>query len=370
MAGDPAALTRLATEVDGLIRRCSMQSSAPGGPVSTAGPSSPASSSSSEDGGEALVAGVSVRASQPSPPPVLPVAQVGSRGPRRTTRRSAGRQTLMASPTWVVSPTQSTADALSGPSHSRRVSSQSVPGTSQQAVDSESSAEDSLPTPVRTSSGGHRRHKKSAKKRAKRRKADTSSSSSSGLAPVRIWIVGHSIVYWAGIRARQSGRGPDLGFPQHVQVSWISRRGMRWSEFIPLIKRRVLLHGPPLAIVVQLGENDIAKVDCYTLRSTIQRDLGELVTLIPTVKIFWSQLLQRSNWQGISQPKAAERARKRINSAVSKRVTELGGLVIYHPDITFKALALYRNDGVHLSELGNDVWLDAVIEGLKNGLGL
>ncbi|CAI7935479.1 XP_034954535.1uncharacterized protein LOC118076098 [Podarcis lilfordi] len=180
MAGDPAALTRLAAEVDGLIRRCSMQSSAPGGPASTVGPSSPASSSSSEDGGEAVVAGVSVRASQPSQPPVLPVAQVGSRGPRRTTRRSAGRQALMASPSWVVSPTQSTADALSGPSHSRRVSSQSVPGTSQQTVDLESSDEDSLPTPARTSSGGHRCRRKRAKKRAKRRKVDTSSSSSSG----------------------------------------------------------------------------------------------------------------------------------------------------------------------------------------------
>ncbi|CAI5779521.1 Hypothetical predicted protein [Podarcis lilfordi] len=93
---------------------------------------------------------------------------------------------------------------------------QSVPGAALQGPASESSEEDSLPVPAKSSSGGTRRRKKSSGKCAKRRQRDTSSSST-GVAAVRIWMVGHSIVHWASIRARESGLGPSLGLPHHVQ---------------------------------------------------------------------------------------------------------------------------------------------------------
>lgn len=186
-----------------------------------------------------------------------------------------------------------------------------------------------------------------------------------GPGTIRIWIVGHSIVHWAADRARQSGLGDGLGLPQHVQVSWISRRGMRWREFLPLIKRRVLLLGPPSAIVVQLGENDMVSFPCYTLRTVILQDLRELAAMVPNTKLIWSQLLQRRIWWGSPCPASTEKVRKRINSAVGKLVVSLGGCVIPHPRISFKEEVLYRADGVHLSTSGNDVWLDAVVSKLR-----
>lgn len=101
-----------------------------------------------------------------------------------------------------------------------------------------------------------------------------------------------------------------------------------------------------------------------------KRDLEALAALLPSVRIILSHLLQRQTWRGVSRPEAAERARKRINSAVCVKVLELGGLVISHPDINFKAEALCRADGVHPSDLGNDVWLDAVATKLGSWLGL
>lgn len=191
-----------------------------------------------------------------------------------------------------------------------------------------------------------------------------------GLPTVRVWIVGHSIVHWAACRARQSELGVGLGLPQHVRVSWISRRGMRWKEFLPLMQRRVLLEGPPTAIVVQLGENDMVSFSCYVLRAVILQDLRDLAALVPATKLIWSQLLQRCIWRGSPCPAATERVRKRINSAASKLVSDLGGLVIPHPDINVKATDCYRFDGVHLTSVGNDVWLRSVVAKLRVCLGL
>ncbi|XP_077787004.1 uncharacterized protein LOC144328101 [Podarcis muralis] len=191
-----------------------------------------------------------------------------------------------------------------------------------------------------------------------------------GLSAVRIWMVGHSIIHWAGVAARQSGLGPGLGLPSHVRVSWLSRRGMRWSEFLPRIRRQLLLEGPPEAIVVQLGENDLVSMDCFSLRAAILADLETLRAMVPTAKLFWSKLLQRRVWLGSRCPVATERARKRINAAVSKRIVELGGEVIFHHEISYPAAALFRADGVHLSASGNEAWLGAVVAKLRSWLGL
>ncbi|XP_060131620.1 uncharacterized protein LOC132592291 isoform X2 [Zootoca vivipara] len=66
---------------------------------------------------------------------------------------------------------------------------------------STSSAEDTLPVPARTSRGGKHHRKRHSRKCAKRRRDNTSVSTTTGLADVHIWMVGHSIVHWAGLRA-------------------------------------------------------------------------------------------------------------------------------------------------------------------------
>ena len=108
----------------------------------------------------------------------------------------------------------------------------------------------------------------------------------SGVAATRIWIVGHSIVHWDGARALESGLGAGLGFPHHVQVSWLARHGLQWGELLPLIRHRWSWDGRPEAIVVHLGGNDLPIMDCLPLRSTIQRDLGELMSLVHGSKLF------------------------------------------------------------------------------------
>ncbi|XP_077782887.1 uncharacterized protein LOC144327422 [Podarcis muralis] len=368
LAGDPVALARMEAELDGVMRRCSTPSTSSATPAPPMGASCPSSSSSEEERGP-LPAGGYLPDVQQARSTVRSVSQAAATRGRAPSRAGARRRASARGHVARGSPVQPPVAGRAIPGHSQVVSFQSLPATPQQGDASESSVEDSLPLPPRASSGGHRRRKKSSKRRAKRRRRGTSSSSS-GRAAIRIWIVGHSIVHWAADRARQSGLGDGLGFPQHVQVSWISRRGMLWREFLPLMRRRVFQYGPPSAIVVQLGENDMVSSSCYGLRAAILQDLGELAARVPSTKLIWSQLLQRRIWRGSPCPAATERVRKRINSAASKLVVNLGGSVVPHPLISFKATGFYRDDGVHLSPAGNDVWLDAVVSGLRVWLNL
>ncbi|XP_077786991.1 uncharacterized protein LOC144328093 [Podarcis muralis] len=369
MAGDPAALSRFAAQMDGFLQQCSSQPSTSAGPPRPVGASSPSVSSSSEDGREELSAGGGVNDSQLTQPHYLPAVHGRGRRSRLSSRRaSGGRAPLLPSSRRGGNVTPSV-EAPTTSGRARVVSSSSAPGPSRPNGDSESSAEDSLPVPARKSSGGKRHRRRSSRRRAKRRK-DDSSTSYTGSTDVRIWLVGHSIIHWACVAARQSGLGPGLGLPRHVHLSWLSRRGMRWSELLPMIRRQLQLEGPPSAIVVQLGENDLVFSDCFSLRAAILADLEELQALVPTAKLFWSRWLQRRAWRGSHCPAATERARRRINSAVSLRILEMGGDVIFHPEISSQEPSFFRVDGVHLSASGNEAWIGAVVSKLRSWLGL
>ena len=66
-----------------------------------------------------------------------------------------------------------------------------------------------------------------------------------------IWILGSSIVYWAGkeVVSRQGGRHLGLhnvGF----QGFWFGKRGMVWKELIPKIEFLLRRHPPPKFVVI------------------------------------------------------------------------------------------------------------------------
>ncbi|XP_077783336.1 uncharacterized protein LOC144327493 [Podarcis muralis] len=176
MAGDPAALSRFAAQMDGFLQQCSSQPSTSAGPSRPVRVSSPSVSSYSEDGREELSAGRGVADSQLTQPHHLPAVHGRGRGSRFSSgRASGGRASSRPSSRrgWYRTPPVE-APAASG--RSRVVSSSSAPGPSRPNDDSESSAEDSLPVPARKSSGGKRHRRRSSRRRAKRRKDDSSTS--------------------------------------------------------------------------------------------------------------------------------------------------------------------------------------------------
>ncbi|KAJ7319784.1 hypothetical protein JRQ81_019295, partial [Phrynocephalus forsythii] len=117
-------------------------------------------------------------------------------------------------------------------------------------------------------------------------------------AVMQLWIVGHGIVYWAGVWAKQSHWGQHLGMEEHVCITWFGNRGMHWGDLLPGLWMLFRQHGAPHGLVVQLGENDIASSRGIDLKKEMEASLLVLHSTYPDVALFWSQLLQRRHWQG------------------------------------------------------------------------
>ncbi|XP_077781463.1 uncharacterized protein LOC144327170 [Podarcis muralis] len=183
----------------------------------------------------------------------------------------------------------------------------------------------------------------------------------------RVWICGHSIVHWARVRSASCDLTPNLGLPSWVRVSWFSRRGMRWEELMSLLKERVSVFGPPNILIIQLGENDLANRKSVDLLWNMKKDLDELAALCPGTTLFWSSLLKRMVWRGAHDIMAIEKSRKLLNRVIARKVN---GLVISHDSIRIGDQTLFRDDGVHLSDRGNDIWLDNIVSSIKDWLQL
>lgn len=68
----------------------------------------------------------------------------------------------------------------------------------------------------------------------------------------------------------------------------------------------------------------------------------------------------------LADSRRVDLARRRACKAVDKLVISQGDRVIRHPEISFHQEAMYRHDGVHLSEGGMDLWLHDIHQALRD----
>jgi hypothetical protein len=80
---------------------------------------------------------------------------------------------------------------------------------------------------------------------------------------------------------------------------------------------------------------------------------------LPNTRIIWSEILIRRYWHvAKGDGKIIENIRKRVNCAVNNCIKNEGHYVIKHPNIQASEIELYRFDGTHLTDIGNDIYLN------------
>lgn len=135
---------------------------------------------------------------------------------------------------------------------------------------------------------------------------------------------------------------------------------MRWKGFNGETDYILSKHPNPEFIIIQLGSNDLCKTTSWKLFSEIECDILRLRVRVPATKIIWSDMLMRRYWHEADSGKSVEKARKRVNLLVKNLVLSFGGCVIRHLNIRARETNLYRYDGTHLSDLGNDIYLNNI----------
>ena len=183
---------------------------------------------------------------------------------------------------------------------------------------------------------------------------------------LEVWILGDSIPYWAGVRAKSTDK-PNLKIPGKT-IAWWAIRGLCWSDFRQAVESQVLLCKPPEVIVINLGGNDLSTRSIFQVKNVIQKEIKYLRTAFPVVTIIWIDILQRRVWSGASgDHESVENKRRRVNRWGRYLVRSSGRHDILSPDID-EATNFFRPDGVHLNDVGLEFYLDYVRDALLKNL--
>ncbi|KAJ8313074.1 hypothetical protein KUTeg_010447 [Tegillarca granosa] len=185
--------------------------------------------------------------------------------------------------------------------------------------------------------------------------------------PNSIWIIGSSIISRAFVRAKQSSFRKNLqldGF--NASVLWQGKPGMKWGDLIIQIKHLLTMIDPPKFLVLHCSGNDISSYEkSIELMHRICFTIKVLWHMLPNTKLIWSQILPRLKWRNERNHKAVNKSRVRINSYIAKFIISNGGLYIRYPEIIQSNVGMFDNNKVHLSQLGNDIFLYRLQQALQ-----
>lgn len=147
-----------------------------------------------------------------------------------------------------------------------------------------------------------------------------------------------------------------------VTIAWWGKRGLGWNGLRRHIEAQVLLSSPPSMIIINLGGNDLVSVKTPAIKEIIKQEMAYLREACPQAVLVWFDILQRQVWSGSRRGgKPIEKKRKRLNRIGRKIVMDSGKGDVIVTEIDAKT-AFFRDDGVHLNEVGLEFYLYYVKE--------
>ena len=198
------------------------------------------------------------------------------------------------------------------------------------------------------------------------------SNSNQVIAETLVWCVGSSIVKKAFCAARERPGGINLGLDRKgMSIWWQFKGGMVWADLYPKLRHLVRISDLPRFLIIHCGANDVGmEKETRELIGAMKTTIEKIKLLMPSVTVVWSQMLPRKSWWYAEDVVAMNKCVRRINSAIAAYVVREGGCYIKYPDLKIEDELLFEKDGVHLSNVGNDILLNtisAAIEQFYNG---
>lgn len=180
-----------------------------------------------------------------------------------------------------------------------------------------------------------------------------------------IWLVGDSIIHWAGVRAGNTGK-PNLRTGK--LLGWYGTRGMSWESFLHSLQLKIAFQSPPSIFLVHLGGNDVTGLTMTRIFNLISSGLKYVASTFPSCDVIWCDILPRLNWGTYQDKKIADKKRRRINRHGRQVVRSLTKGYILSIDIDGSTPGFFRKDGVHLSDVGLEFFLDSLKDSLSSRL--
>ncbi|CAJ0926054.1 unnamed protein product, partial [Ranitomeya imitator] len=171
-----------------------------------------------------------------------------------------------------------------------------------------------------------------------------------GPSPLLVWIFGHSYVYWGAQRADVRSEGRQLGFDrEEAVIRWLGFWGLVWRRVPKEINDGARLDKAPDILVLHVGGNDLGARPFRELIKYIKQDCLRLWVLYPGLTIVWSKIVPRKRWRNMRSLDKLNKARIKVNRAVSSFVARNGGVAVRHFELEKGEGAFWLADGVHLN---------------------
>ncbi|XP_042315071.1 uncharacterized protein LOC121926287 isoform X1 [Sceloporus undulatus] len=172
----------------------------------------------------------------------------------------------------------------------------------------------------------------------------------------RVLICGHSMVFWTARQARRSHFGSQLGLSDKAIIEWRGKRALRWHRLLHLLfgESQCL---PPHVLVIHLGGNDLGFVKDKALVLQAIHNMRLIRERCPFITLIWSAMLPHQVWKCGCDPHILNRARRWVNNKIHNAMNGGLGFYLAHDDIMLLRPELYRADGIHPSEVGNQIFL-------------
>lgn len=173
------------------------------------------------------------------------------------------------------------------------------------------------------------------------------------------------------MQVRTRPGGIHLGCDKY-RIWWQGYSGMGLFDLPSKLKllKKVWGNTDPKMIILHCGGNDLGKKSIFCLMRKIEEIVAFVKRLFPLTNIIWSHILPRLTWRYSLNNVAMEMARKRINSHAAKLcVSQNGGCIVYN-ELSLNNIkqsdCLLQADGVHLTDLGCDIYLNQIRAFLDN----
>lgn len=184
-----------------------------------------------------------------------------------------------------------------------------------------------------------------------------------------MWVLGHSFIVRAAHRAAVRPGGTNLGV-QNADVFWRGTGGLKWLQILHEVVTVSRLSLGPVVLVIHAGGNDLCSTRVPELLSVMRSDMERFKSFFQDLVLVWSEIVPRVAWNGARNPSAIERARRLINSRVSRWVRAAGGVVVRHRQLEGDNRHLILEDGVHLTPIGQDIFLSGLQDGIERAVFL
>lgn len=181
-----------------------------------------------------------------------------------------------------------------------------------------------------------------------------------------VWFVGDSYVSRAEERAVLLKKDRNLGLSCVQGIFWAGQGGMKWAQLKTTLQYKLLYNEPPRALVLHVGSNDLGMLKSIELRHAMKDDLLYILSMLQGSVLIVSAILPRLKWDRTSIPtNKIDKTRRQLNRHLRNLVEHDHGIFVSHEDITADTPGLYAHDGVHLSDVGCDLFLLGISTALE-----